>query len=105
MTLALLIAGIVAFLAGLLSIVYGISIKEFSLGSTLILAGTFGVCSGMLLMGLFAVVMELRGIARRLAAAAASSEVRVRPVLPGLATQGTAAPQMPPAETARDAGR
>jgi hypothetical protein len=92
MTLALLIAGIVAFLAGLLSIFYGISIKEFSLGSTLILGGTIGVCTGMLLAGLLAVVMELRGIARRLAASAAASEVRVRPVLPGLAPQGVAAP-------------
>ena len=84
MTLALLIAGIFAVLAGLLAIVFGFTVREFSLGSTLIIAGTIGVCSGMLLAGLHVVVLELKGIARRLAASAAP-EVRVRPVLPGLA--------------------
>ncbi len=90
MTLALLIAGIFAVLAGLLSVFYGISIKEFSLGNTLILGGIIGVCSGMLLVGLFAVVQELKAIARRLASGA-PSDVRVRPVLPS----GIAAASMP----------
>jgi hypothetical protein len=102
MTLALLIAGIIAFLAGLLTVLWGISLKEFSLGSTLILSGTIGVCSGMLLMGLYAVVRELKGIARRLAGATALSEGRVRPVLPpGLATAGIAGPEAVPAEAAQ----
>ena len=102
MTLAMLIAGIFAFLAGLLTILWGISLKEFSLGSTLILSGTIGVCSGMLLVGLFAVVQELKGLARRLAGAMAPSEVRVRPVLPpGLATAGMPAPEAVSAETAK----
>jgi hypothetical protein len=99
MTLALLIAGIFAVAAGLLTILYGIAIKEFSLGSTLILGGTIGVCSGMLLVGLYVVVLELKGIARRLAGAMAPSEVRVRPVLPGIATAGMSAPE--PAEDAK----
>jgi hypothetical protein len=93
MTLALLIAGIVAVAAGFLSVVYGITIKEFSLGSTLILGGTIGVCSGMLLMGLYAVVQELKAIGRRLGTSAVS-EVRVRPVLPpGIAPATVAAPE------------
>ena len=97
MTLALLIAGIFAFVAGLLTVLWGISLKEFSLGSTLILSGTIGVCSGMLLIGLFAVVQQLKGIARRLAGAMVPSEVRVRPVLPpGIATAGMAVPQAVP---------
>jgi hypothetical protein len=95
MTLALLIAGIVAVAAGFLSVVYGITIKEFSLGSTLILGGTIGVCSGMLLIGMHAVVQELRGIARRLGTAA-PSEVRVRPVLPA----GLSSPTMTASEAA-----
>ncbi|MGV7218947.1 DUF308 domain-containing protein [Bradyrhizobium sp. UFLA05-112] len=102
MALALLIAGIFAFVAGLLTVLWGISLKEFSLGSTLILSGTIGVCSGMLLMGLYTVVQELKGIARRLAATTALSEVRVRPVLPpGLATAGASGPEAVPGEAAK----
>ncbi|MCK1389501.1 DUF308 domain-containing protein [Bradyrhizobium sp. 1] len=91
MTLALLIAGIVAVVAGLLAVAFGFTVREFSLGSTLIISGTIGVCSGMLLVGLYFVLLELKGLARRLAGA--SSEVRVRPVLPGLATPGAAVPE------------
>ena len=60
MTGALLVAGAVAVLAGLGAIAYGIPFKEFSVGSTLILSGTIGVCSGLLLFGLAAVVSELK---------------------------------------------
>ncbi|MCP3471077.1 DUF308 domain-containing protein [Bradyrhizobium sp. CCGUVB1N3] len=102
MALVLLIAGIFAFVAGLLTVLWGISLKEFSLGSTLILSGTIGVCSGMLLIGLYAVVQELKGMARRLAGTAPLSEVRVRPVLPpGMATAGMPAPEAVPAEAAK----
>jgi hypothetical protein len=98
MTLALLIAGIVAVVAGLVAILLGIPVKEFSFGNTLILSGVVGVCTGMLLMGLHAVVLELKGIARRLGGAVASSEVRVRPVLPpGIATAGMPLPEAAPA--------
>ena len=82
MTLALLIAGIFAVVAGLLAILFGIPVKEFSFGNTLILVGAIGVCSGMLLIGLSAVVQELKKIARRLGSVGGASEVRVRPVLP-----------------------
>jgi hypothetical protein len=99
MTLALLIAGIFAVVAGLLSILFGFSVREFSLGSPLIISGTIAVCSGLLLAGLYVVVAELKSIARRLAGA--PSEVRVRPVLPGLAASGAAAPQPMPASAAR----
>lgn len=101
MTLALLIAGIFAVVAGLLSILFGFSVREFSLGSPLIISGTIAVCSGMLLVGLYVVVGELKGIARRLAGAVAPSEVRVRPVLPGLAVSGAAAPEPTSGSAAR----
>ncbi|KQT08332.1 MAG: DUF308 domain-containing protein [Bradyrhizobium sp.] len=93
MNLALLIVGICAVLAGLLAIISGLTIREFSLGGTLIIAGTIGVCSGMLLVGMHLVLLELKGIARRLAGAIAPSEVRVRPVLPGLALPDGLAPE------------
>ncbi len=92
MSLALLIAGIFAVVAGLLAVAFGYSIRDFSLGSTLILGGTIGVCSGMLLVGLYIVLLELQAIARRLAGMVAPSEIRVRPVLPpGLAAPGAPA--------------
>lgn len=94
MSVALLIAAIFAVAAGLLAVAFGYSIRDFSLGSTLIISGTVGVCSGMLLVGLYVVLLELRAIVRRLAATAAASEVRVRPVLPpGLAATGATAPE------------
>ncbi|UWU95253.1 DUF308 domain-containing protein [Bradyrhizobium sp. CB1015] len=101
MNLALLIVGICAALAGLLAIIFGMTIREFSLGGTLIISGTIGVCSGMLLVGLHLVLLELKGIARRLAGAVAPSEVRVRPVLPGLAVPGSVAPEPMPAAAVR----
>ncbi|MCA1424649.1 MULTISPECIES: DUF308 domain-containing protein [unclassified Bradyrhizobium] len=101
MNLALLIVGICAVLAGLLAVIFGMTIREFSLGGTLIVSGTIGVCSGMLLVGLHLVLLELRGIARRLAGAVAPSEVRVRPALPGLAVPGVVAPEPVPAAAVR----
>ncbi|MDA9434367.1 DUF308 domain-containing protein [Bradyrhizobium sp. CCBAU 51627] len=97
MSLVLLIVGIFAVLAGLLAVAFGYSIRDFSLGSTLITSGTIGVCSGMLLVGLYAVLLELQAIARRLAGTAAASDVRVRPVLPGLAGSASPAPESAPA--------
>lgn len=62
----LLIAGIGAIAAGVLAIWFGIPVKEFSFGNTLILAGVIGICAGVVLIGLAFVVRELKVIARRL---------------------------------------
>jgi hypothetical protein len=62
----LLIAGIAVLAAGLLAIVFGIPVKEFSFGNTLILAGAVAACTGVILLGLAMVVRELQNIARRL---------------------------------------
>jgi hypothetical protein len=102
MSVALLIAGIFAVVAGLLAVAFGYSIRDFSLGSTLIISGTIGVCSGLLLVGLYIVLLELQGIARRLAGTAAPSDVRVRPVLPpGLAAPGAPTVEAAPAPAMR----
>jgi hypothetical protein len=66
MMFVMLVAGIGLVLAGLLAIGFGIPIKEFSTGNTLILAGVIGVCSGAIMLGLWTMVRELRNIARRL---------------------------------------
>ena len=57
--MVMLVAGIGLILAGLLAIGYGIQYKEFSVGSTLILSGVVGACSGMLMIGLWVAVREL----------------------------------------------
>ncbi len=64
---ALLVAGILSVLSGLGAIVYGIPVKEFSFGNTMIIVGATAICTGMLMIGLWVVVGELRNIARRLA--------------------------------------
>src|SRR5581483_82697 len=82
MMIAMMIAGIGSVLAGLLVILYGIPIREFGFGNTLILIGVLGVCTGMLLLALSAVVAELKMIARRLMDARVGSESRRRQTLP-----------------------
>jgi hypothetical protein len=64
--IALLIGGTVVFCIGLLTVVFGIPIKEFSFGSTMILAGSIVACTGLVLIGLYAVGRELRSLTRRL---------------------------------------
>jgi hypothetical protein len=88
MMMALMVAGVVALLAGLLSILFGIPVKEFSFGNTLILSGCIAACTGLILLGLSAVVAELKLIARRLSAdpRSAAADARVRAALPQVAS-------------------
>jgi hypothetical protein len=71
MMVALLVAGIGFILAGLLGIVLGIPVKEFSFGNTLILAGVVGACTGMLMLAFWMVARELKQIAQLLSSGAA----------------------------------
>jgi hypothetical protein len=66
MMIVLLIAGIGFLLAGLLGIVFGIPVKEFSFGNTLIISGSVAACTGMITLGLWLVVRELKNIGRQL---------------------------------------
>lgn len=84
MMIGMLVSGVGLILAGLLAIGYGIQYKEFSVGSTLILAGVVGACSGILMVGLWAAVRELRTTARRLGAGLAG-EPAVAIVQPAIA--------------------
>jgi hypothetical protein len=63
---AVLIAATVAVLAGLGAIALGIPVKEFSFGNTMILSGTIGVCTGLVLFGIAAALAELRVMSHRL---------------------------------------
>jgi hypothetical protein len=66
MMVVMLVAGIGCLLAGLLAIGFGIPVKEFSFGNTLILTGAVAACTGLIILGLWIVVRELKGIAQRL---------------------------------------
>lgn len=92
----LLLAGIGMLLAGLVAIGFGIQINEFSLGNTLIVAGTVAACTGMLLIGLWVAVRELRNIARRLGPANAKAESHAE--TPSQAAPAGAAPRDQAAE-------
>jgi hypothetical protein len=67
MMFVMLVAAIGLVLAGLLAIAYGIGV-QLSTGNTLIVAGVIGVCTGMIMLGLWMTVRELKNIARRLGA-------------------------------------
>jgi hypothetical protein len=56
----LIVLGIVTAAAGFVAIGFGIPVNAFSLGNTLIMAGTTAVVGGFLLIGLGAVVRELK---------------------------------------------
>ncbi len=66
MMAALLVAGIGVLLVGVLAIGFGIPVKEFSFGNTLILVGAVTACTGMMLVGLWTAVRELKNMAQRL---------------------------------------
>ena len=63
--IVLLIAGIAAFTAGILALGFGVPIKEFSFGNTMIITGAIVASTGLLLIGLWIVGRELRAVARR----------------------------------------
>jgi hypothetical protein len=72
MMVVLLIAGIGVVLAGLLGIGFGIQIKEFSFGNTLIISGTVAACSGVIMLSLWAAVRELKSAGQRLGSGVAT---------------------------------
>ena len=59
MSVILSLLGIVLAAAGVAAIGFGIPINEFTLGTTLVLAGTTGLAGGLVLIGLAAVVAEI----------------------------------------------
>lgn len=97
MLMVLLGAGIGLLLVGLGALGYGIPIKEFGWGNTLIISGTVVACSGLLMIGLWAVTRELQHISRRLGSSAAAG---LQPVIPA---ESPLAPALVPAPPPRPA--
>ncbi len=108
--IALLIGGTVVLCIGLLTVVFGIPIKEFSFGNTMILSGAVVSCTGLVLVGLYFVGREFRSLAARLEtgvpspvllpreAAAETPAIRPARSLP----EPPAVPRSSPARSARE---
>jgi hypothetical protein len=98
----LLIAGIAVLAAGLLAVAFGIQVKEFSLGNTLILAGAVVASAGFIMLGLAVVVRELQNVARRLGPASPADVARAKrePQLPVAAANQAALETLEGAEPA-----
>jgi hypothetical protein len=83
MMVLLLIAGIGILLAGLVGIGFGIPVKEFSFGNTLIVTGVVAACTGMIMLSLWAMVRELKHLALGLGSGVATpsrAEIAKRPL-------------------------
>ena len=59
MSVLLYLLGIVSVAGGAAAIGFGIPVKEFSFGDTLIVSGTLGLVGGLIVIGLAAVVSHL----------------------------------------------
>jgi len=89
MIIVLQVAGAVAALIGVVALYYGIPVKEFSFGNTLILVGTICVCTGAILFALSVVALELRMMTRRLVSGVRTAQdPRGRPALPPFPAPG-----------------
>jgi hypothetical protein len=65
MMVVVLVAGIGLLLCGLVTVVFGIQL-DLSFGNTLISAGAIVACTGVMMLGLWIAVRELKTIARQL---------------------------------------
>ncbi|HRO00864.1 MAG TPA: hypothetical protein PLX43_05080, partial [Nitrobacter sp.] len=60
------IAGFGVFVTGLVVVAFGIPIKEFSFGDTMIVSGAVVSCTGLIMVSLSVVVRELQKVADQL---------------------------------------
>jgi hypothetical protein len=81
MSVFLYVVGALAAAAGLLALGFGIPVKEFSFGDTLIVAGTMALVGGLLLIALGAAVSQLQRIAELIGARPLARSARPLDVL------------------------
>ena len=88
MMFVMLVAAIGLVLTGLLAVAYGIGV-QLSTGNTMIIAGVIGVCTGMIMLGFWTTVRELKNIAKRLGDGPPEErgEAAARPAPPVVATR------------------
>jgi hypothetical protein len=81
MSVVLYVLGIASVVGGLVSIVLGIPVKEFSFGDTLIGSGVSALIGGLVLIGLGAAVAQLQRIAEFLGARPLARAGQVEPAV------------------------
>src|SRR5690349_21674460 len=79
MSVLLYLLGIISALAGISAIGFGVPVKEFSFGNTLILAGAVGLVGGLIVIGLAAAISQLHRIGEMLGARPLSKAGRLEP--------------------------
>jgi len=79
MSVILYLLGILSVIGGVAGIGFGVPVKEFSFGNTLILAGTIGLVGGLIVIGLAAAVSHLLRIGEMLGARPLSKAGRLDP--------------------------
>ena len=103
--IALLLAGTLVFCAGVVAILFGIPIKEFSFGNTMILCGAVVASTGLILIGLGILAREVKQLSRRLGAVPREVEVEEAEVaeiiVAEVPTPAPAMPDAPPRPTPR----
>src|SRR3569623_1233973 len=103
--IALLLAGTLVFCAGVVAILFGIQIKEFSFGNTMILCGAVVASTGLILIGLGIIAREVKQLSRRLGAVPREVEVEEAEVaeiiVAEVPTPAPAMPDAPPRPTPR----
>ena len=90
--LVVLIAGIGLLVAGLVTVGLGIEL-DLSFGNTLLLAGVILACTGVLVLGLWIAIRELKAIARQLSGLPARSRAGMLPSAGLSAALGDQAPE------------
>jgi hypothetical protein len=99
MSFVLLMLGTVIAAVGIAMIGFGIPINEFSLGNTLIIAGTTACVGGLIVTGLGAAIRQLNRIAESQTSHAALRPTRVSESLeaaPARTTAASSRPSFPP---------
>ena len=91
----LLIAGIGVILAGLVAVGFGIPVKEFGFGNTLILTGTIGACTGLIMISLAMVIREIRNFTPAAAEQASAMPQLPRRALPAAGEEEAEADEAP----------
>src|SRR5262249_19112647 len=102
MSFVLFVLGLLAVAGGVATIGFGIPINEFSLGNTLILAGTTGLASGLVVIALAITNRQLKRIADLLMTRPAGSSGRSSDTLDSPPSTGRASAQRPPLPMSAD---
>jgi hypothetical protein len=79
--IALLLAGTLVVCAGVLAILFGIPIKEFSFGNTMIICGAIVASTGLILIGLGILAREVRQLSRRLGTGLVREEAELAEIM------------------------